>query len=104
MWHQGRRVTFRRKAHLSISANYPTPVWVNGYQCRNCSDVDLAKKHIDPAHPKSGPFNVDAKSDPSRILQNAVQFGGLLAGAKTGGAGSGPAAASATGSQLDLLA
>jgi hypothetical protein len=89
---------------LSVSANYPTPVWVNGYQCRNCSDVDLAKKHIDPAHPKSGPFNVDAKSDPSRILQDAVQFGGLLAGTRAGGAGPGPAAASATGTQFDLRA
>jgi hypothetical protein len=25
---------------------------VNGYYCRNCSDVELAKKNIDPAHPK----------------------------------------------------
>jgi hypothetical protein len=25
---------------------------VNGYVCRNCTDVDLAKKNIDPAHPK----------------------------------------------------
>jgi len=25
---------------------------VNGYYCRNCADVELAKKNIDPAHPK----------------------------------------------------
>jgi hypothetical protein len=25
---------------------------VNGYVCRNCTDVDNAKKGIDPAHPK----------------------------------------------------
>ena len=25
---------------------------VNGYFCRNCADVELAKKGIDPAHPK----------------------------------------------------
>lgn len=24
---------------------------VNGYFCRNCADVELAKKGIDPAHP-----------------------------------------------------
>ena len=47
---------------VETTVNYPTPIWVDGYQCRNCSDVELAKKHIDPAHPKSGPFNVDAKA------------------------------------------
>ena len=25
---------------------------VNGYVCRNCADEELAKKGIDPAHPK----------------------------------------------------
>jgi hypothetical protein len=25
---------------------------VNGYPCRNCSDVELARKGIDPAKPK----------------------------------------------------
>ncbi len=65
---------------MSVSVHYPTPVWVNGFQCRNCSDVDLAKKHVDPAHPKSGPFDVDAKSDPTRQLQRAVSYGGKLTG------------------------
>jgi hypothetical protein len=50
---------------MAISANYPTPVTVNGYQCRNCTDVDYAKKNIDPAHPKSGPFGADADLDPT---------------------------------------
>lgn len=70
---------------MSIGTNYPSPVWVNGYQCRNCTDVDNAKKHIDPDHPKSGPFNVDAKSDPSRAFEPAVKLGGALADASTGG-------------------
>jgi hypothetical protein len=26
---------------------------VNGYYCRNCADAELAKKGVDPAHPKS---------------------------------------------------
>ena len=26
---------------------------VNGYPCRNCADEELAKKGLDPAHPKS---------------------------------------------------
>ena len=87
---------------MALSVNYPTPVWVNGFQCRNCSDVDLAKKHIDPAHPKSGPFNVDAKVDPTRQLQQSVSFGGRLAG--TSDIPGGASSLSASGSFLDLSA
>jgi len=91
---------------VALSVNYPTPVWVNGYQCRNCTDVDLAKKHIDPAHPQSGPFNIDAKTDPTRLAQNAVSFGGVLAGSQTSSSSSSNTASNTasngTGSQLDL--
>ena len=57
---------------MSISVNYPQPINVNGFVCKNCTDVDYAKKHIDPAHPRSGPYGVNAASDPS------VRFGGNL--------------------------
>ena len=50
---------------MAISTNYPQPVQVNGFTCRNCTDVDNAKKHIDPAHPRSGPYGVDAATDPT---------------------------------------
>ncbi len=33
---------------------------VNGFPCKNCTDVDLAKKGIDPAKPKDGPNGVYA--------------------------------------------
>ncbi|HEX7944617.1 MAG TPA: hypothetical protein VF495_08130 [Phenylobacterium sp.] len=33
---------------------------VNGYPCKNCTDVELAKKGIDPARPKDGPNGVYA--------------------------------------------
>ena len=90
---------------MALSVNYPTPVWVNGYQCRNCSDVDLAKKHIDPAHPKSGPFNVDAKSDPTRQAQGAVKLGGMLAGMNGAASATAPTSApSGLGVNLDLSA
>lgn len=75
------------------TVNYPTPVVVNGYSCKNCTDVDLAKKHIDPAHPKDGPYGIDAKDQPPSTLDPAsgsssttngatpaVTFGGVLAG------------------------
>jgi len=50
---------------MALSVNYPQPVTVNGYVCRNCTEVDLARKNIDPAHPKSGPGGADAASDPT---------------------------------------
>ncbi|MDV6332895.1 hypothetical protein [Asticcacaulis sp. 201] len=61
---------------MSINGDYPHPVTVNGFSCKNCTDVDYAKKHIDPSHPKSGPYNISADSDPSR--SRAVIFGGAL--------------------------
>ncbi|MDI7775059.1 hypothetical protein [Asticcacaulis sp. EMRT-3] len=51
---------------MTISTNYPQPVQVNGFTCKTCTDVDYAKKHIDPAHPKSGPYGVNAASDPTQ--------------------------------------
>jgi hypothetical protein len=62
---------------VAISGDYSTPVQVNGFSCRNCTDVDYAKKNIDPAHPKDGPFGVNAP--PERA--EAVKFGGALSGA-----------------------
>ncbi len=64
------------------STNYPQPVQVNGYTCKNCTDVDYAKKHIDPAHPKSGPYGVDAATDPTN-QKSFIQFGGSLSGVNT---------------------
>jgi hypothetical protein len=54
---------------------------VNGYQCKDCTDIDNAKKHIDPKHPKSGPFGVNAKDDPTSPDYNrdaAVKAGGAV--------------------------
>jgi hypothetical protein len=62
---------------VSVStSNYSQPVQVNGYTCKNCTDVDYAKKHIDPQHPKSGPYGVNAATDPTQ--KPAVAFGGAL--------------------------
>ena len=63
---------------MTVSSNYPVPVYVNGYVCKNCTDVDLAKKHIDPAHPRSGPYGIDAENDPTVKKAAAVTFGGSL--------------------------
>jgi hypothetical protein len=74
------------------TVNYPSPVQVNGYSCKNCTEVDEAKKHIDPAHPKDGPYGVDAKTRPpspgkadpteaaGKVQSPAFVLGGALAG------------------------
>lgn len=67
---------------MSIGTDYSRPVTVNGFSCKNCMDVDYAKKHIDPAHPKSGPYGINAKNDPTvqRTQSPAIIFSGSLGG------------------------
>ena len=87
---------------MNVSANYPTPVQVNGFTCHNCTDVDYAKKHIDPAHPKSGPYGVDAATDPSQANKPSVSFGGALSGLNGTSQQTSVAAANDVGAALDL--
>ena len=56
---------------MAISSDYPRPINVNGYVCRNCDDVSKAKKFEDPAA-KAGVAQV--------VADGAVSFGGSLAG------------------------
>ena len=91
------------------TVNYPSPVTVNGYACKNCTDVDLAKQHIDPAHPKDGPYGVDAKDHApapsgSQTQTPAVTFGGALAGASQAPNSTAQRSANQTGQQLNVLA
>lgn len=58
---------------------------VNGYVCRNCTDVAYAKKGVDPAHPKDGPQGVyatdkamDGENAETAPRGPAVTFGGGL--------------------------
>lgn len=52
---------------------------INGFVCNNCTDVENAKKLIDPARPEAGPVNQQL---PSEGLQRgpAVVLSGGLAG------------------------
>ena len=103
---------------MAIDTNYTTPVLVDGYLCKNCTDVDLAKKHIDPAHPRSGPYGINAKDDPTANRTTAVIFGGALSGLNTrlsktdiqtrsnsspGGSLPNTSGSAVSGAQLDLL-
>jgi hypothetical protein len=87
------------------TVNYPSPVTVNGYSCKNCTDVDYAKQHIDPAHPKDGPYGVDAKDHtPSTLASRpAVTFGGALAGV-TANSTAGAQPSAPEGRRLDIRA
>jgi hypothetical protein len=62
--------------------DYAIPIQVNGYSCRNCTDVGYAKKNVDPQHPQDGPFGVNAAGRASSpgFSDQAVVFGGALAG------------------------
>jgi hypothetical protein len=72
---------------MTINGDYAHPVTVNGYSCKNCTDVDYAKKHVDPAHPKDGPYDVNAaeKTD-GRQQRASVRLGGNLQGLDLAGA------------------
>ena len=86
------------------TVNYPSPVTVNGYSCKNCTDVDYAKKNIDPAHPKDGPFGIDKANAPKLgATSPAVTFGGSLAGLNPAPSSS-QAPAVAQGQRLDVSA
>jgi hypothetical protein len=95
---------------VSVSGNYSQPVMVNGYQCWNCTEVGEAKKHIDPQHPKSGPYGIDAAQDPSLRnnpqAQRAVQFGGSLTAPASSAAqnASVPGSPPVAGGNLDVTA
>lgn len=65
---------------MAISGDYPQPITVNGFSCRNCTEVDEAKKHIDPARPKDGPYGINAKDRPKDAHGPAVVLGGRLSG------------------------
>ena len=56
---------------------------INGYRCTTCADVAYAKKNIDPAHPKDGPFREDRIDQPTQVRPHesfgeAVKFDGQL--------------------------
>ena len=50
----------RSRETFACAARMPVMVQnVNGYVCRDCTDVARAQKGIDPARPKDGPYGRD---------------------------------------------
>ena len=91
----------------SISANYPSPVTVNGFSCRNCTDVDYAKRHIDPAHPRAGPFGMndpeEARASQSLTERRTNEIMQELKTPVAYGASGALAGSNATGGMVDRL-
>lgn len=94
---------------MTISANYPIPVWVNGYACDNCAQVAEAKQGINPADPTAGPYGVDAGAPGTSSTSGAgdqspaVSFGGALSGlGASTGQGAAAANPTAPGARLDI--
>ena len=57
---------------------------INGFACKDCTDIDYAKKHIDPAHPKNGPYDVNKPKDEDKAQKGPGDPAVLYAGAVTG--------------------
>jgi hypothetical protein len=74
---------------------------VNGYVCRNCTDIDLAKKGVDPAHPpdKFDPTQAakDGKSDPTKPGSDLKQTAAAVDGVNR------PLLAGTIGTQVNIL-
>ena len=64
---------------MAISGDYAHPVNVNGFPCRNCTEVAEATKHIDPAHPKDGPYGINAPDPAASLRGPAVTLSPRLA-------------------------
>lgn len=58
---------------------------VNGYICLNCSDVDRARKFVDPAAPQTASSSQakDLREKPNTQREDAVRFGGSLSPANS---------------------
>ena len=78
---------------------------VNGYPCKNCTDVDNAKRNIDPQHPKDGPFGVNKLDKPGATPAHgpAVTLGGVLAQVSAASGGDQPRGATDS-PKLDIRA
>ena len=87
---------------MNVNANYPTPVQVNGFTCRNCTEVVFVLLLFVSAQPKAGPYGVDAASDPSLANKPNVTFDGALKGLNAVTAQTDTPAKTGPGAQLDL--
>ena len=78
---------------------------VNGYVCRNCADEELAKKGVDPAHPKRAVAANEAYVSESDAARNRGFLSPLEAAKKSAELGvNRPEASGDQGRKLNLYA
>jgi hypothetical protein len=52
---------------------FPLPIMVNGFACMTAEDIGLAKWNVDPEHPRSGPYDRFAETDPTRYDERRTE-------------------------------
>ena len=78
---------------------------VNGYVCRNCADEELAKKGVDPAHPKKALTGSEVYVSTSDAARNRGSLATVEASKKSAELGvNRPESAGAQGRKLNLYA
>ncbi|HEY3253879.1 MAG TPA: hypothetical protein VGJ91_08035 [Polyangiaceae bacterium] len=78
---------------------------VNGYLCRNCADEELAKKGLDPAHPKQAFAGNEAFVSASDAARNRGGIAAVEASKKSAELGvNRPEGAGDQGRKLNLYA
>jgi len=78
---------------------------VNGYVCRNCADEELAKKHIDPAHPKTAFAGNEVYVSPADAARNRGSISAVEATRKSAELGvNRPETSGEQGRKLNLFA
>ena len=78
---------------------------VNGYFCRNCADEELAKKHIDPARPKTALAGNEVYVSPDDAARNRGFLSPVEAAEKSAELGvNRPEASGNQGRRLNLYA
>ena len=88
-----------------ISQNYPSPVTVNGFSCRNCTEVDYAKRYIDPVKPEAGPYGMNDperdKAASARLVKRMDELAADRASVLSYSANGTPVASNAIGTTVD---
>jgi len=78
---------------------------VNGYVCRNCADEELAKKGLDPAHPKQAVAGSEVYVSTSDAARNRAGTSTVEASKRSAELGvNRPEAAGDQGRKLNLYA
>jgi hypothetical protein len=90
---------------MTISTDHSRPATVNGFACRNYSEVELARRTIDPANAAPGLFGrgdpQPARTSPNLLVRRMDQLSADRRSLSSHSATSAPTRSSATGTIVD---